>query len=102
MNPYIAKLNDHFIVKNQTEPASVLTFLSECYLESNPVKSEPIRQLESELEPFFDALPIDISNRIFGLLYSLCYQYESAAFSAGLQTGIRLSFEIDPPPTQTK
>ena len=74
--------------------ASVLNYLTICYLEDHPVSSKPIKVIEEEMEPYYENIPLDISNQLFNKVYSLCRAYEETAFREGLLVGLHLYSEI--------
>lgn len=98
MHPYIEKLNQYIkenpTSRGQMEVGSILEFLAARYLEEYPVTSGEIKAIQSQMDPYFESLGADNSNKLFGLVYDLCGNYEAAAFREGLYVGLRLREEI--------
>lgn len=73
----------------------VLDFLEQCYLEENPVECERTKALEKEMSPIYEALPFDMSEKLFCFVYKLCGEYEKAAFREGIRVGLHLRHELE-------
>ena len=83
------------VFENGYKPESVLDFLVSEYLAEHPVSSEEIRRIEKKMGPYYEGISFEASSELFGLVYKLCGQYESAAFREGLLTGLQLAGEIN-------
>lgn len=99
MNPYIQKLNqylrEHPFDPGQRNADGVLNYLVTCYLDDTPVSSDRIKEIQNKMEPYYENVPFETSNRLFALVYDLCSAYEDAAFREGLLVGLHLQKEID-------
>ena len=80
--------------KEQEKSKSVIDFLASRYLEENPVSSEEIDAIQTEMDPYYENIPFSASAKLFQLVYDLCGCYESAAFREGLRIGLCLRNEI--------
>ena len=79
---------------NKDGVESVLEFLAERYLEEHPISSKKIEEIQKQMNPYFEQIELDASNKMFQLVYDLCSSYEAAAFRTGLQLGLRFQDEI--------
>ncbi len=73
---------------------SLCNYLWQCYVEYTPASGGDIRLGELTLEPFFQALPLDLADDLFGSISDLCVIYQRTAFLDGLRMGVRLSEEL--------
>jgi len=99
MDRYIERLNQ-YLKKDpfdcgQRDCGSVLDYITDCYLEDNPIDDKAIREIQAELSPYYENIPLAASERLFVLIYSLCGAYESAAFRTGIQVGAHLQRELE-------
>ena len=99
MESYLLKLKI-YLEKNpltwkEREAEGVLDFLEQCYLEENPVECERTKALEKEMSPIYEALPFDMSEKLFCFVYKLCGEYEKAAFREGIRVGLHLHHELE-------
>ena len=98
MNTYMEKLetyleeNKSSILGSGMEP--IWERLYWAYIESNPTDSALIRQKYEELDGCMAKLTIRENDRVMDLLSNLCMEHEKAAFFAGVQTGVRLLWEL--------
>ena len=94
MNQYTKKLKAHLeenpLIWKEREVEGILDFLEQCYLEENPIESTQIQAIEEELSPMYEALPFDLSQKLFCFVYKLCGAYEKAAFREGMRVGLHL------------
>ena len=72
------------------EEIPILEILWDCYYQSNPIRTEQIKQIEAKLAPAFEVLSFEDSNNAFCLLYDLVGSYQHAAFTEGLQVGLQI------------
>ena len=89
-----AYLEENPLVWKEREAEGVLDFLEKCYLEENPVESEETKAIEKEMGPIYEALPLEMSDKLFRLVYDLCGKYEKAAFREGMRVGLHLWEEL--------
>ena len=75
---------------NNREKLPILEILWDCYYQSNPIRTEQIKQVENKLAPAFEALSFEDSNDAFCLLYGLVEAYQHAAFIEGIQVGLQI------------
>lgn len=73
---------------------SLLDFIYQCYSEFHSIDNEQIRACLADLEHFHDAMLIEESDRLFGLVADLCTEYERAAFTEGIHVGVQLMEEL--------
>ena len=94
MNISMEELRQHIkenpTSKGQKEVGNILEFLRDRYLEEHPIQTEDIQTIQKEMDPYFECLDMDASNKLFLLVYSLCDQYQKAAFWEGMCIGLRL------------
>ena len=98
MKSYVAKLKvyveqDQFAWKER-KAEGILDYLEQCYLEENPVESEETKAIEKEMGPIYEALPLEMSDKLFRLVYDLCGKYEKAAFREGRRVGLHVREEL--------
>lgn len=99
MENYVVKLKayvvqDQFAWKER-KAEGILDYLEQCYLEENPVQSAETKAIEEEMGPIYEALPFEMSEKLFRLIYGLCGKYEKAAFREGLRVGLHLREELE-------
>lgn len=87
-------LKEHPIMGRDNEIGEILAYLARHYMEDNPIESEKIREIEQEMEPYYENVPFAASERLFRLVYDLCDAYGDAAFQAGITMGLHLREEI--------
>ena len=94
MEEYLKKLYEQ-LAQHQNECGNnkqlpILDVLWEYYSRENPMDNHRIKQIEKQLAPAFDALPLEESNNTFSLLYDLVTSYQHAAFIEGIQVGVQI------------
>lgn len=96
MDPYLAELAAH-LAKSPPKDAdaeSLLEMLFFCYAEQHPIRSHEISRFYRQHDFILRRLPFQEFDEICVLTNALCYEYERAAFLAGLRTGVRLAGEL--------
>lgn len=87
-------LMEHPFNESQRDVASVLDYLTACYLEDHPISSERVKAIQDEMAPYYEGVSFAVSEQLFQLVYDLCGAYEDAAFREGLKVGLHLCNEI--------
>lgn len=87
-------LKEHPFNGSQRDVASVLDYLTVCYLEEYPISSERVKEIQDKMAPYYEGVPFAVSEQLFQLVYDLCGAYEDAAFREGLKVGLHLGNEI--------
>lgn len=73
---------------------SLLEMLWSYYSQCNPIDSEGIRTQLLTLQPVMDALPNELSNQLFDVVFRLYEEIERTAFLEGIHVGVRLVAEL--------
>ena len=89
------QLNEYMSACGEESPYSILDFLFYWYSATAPVDDGRILQSETALGPVFEALPMDLSDRLFDRISDLCLSYQRAAFLEGLHMGFALGEELN-------
>lgn len=103
MNSYLAAvqayLNANPIQYPDPDLPALLESLYECYVQRNVITNDEIRQTVQALRRETQSLSFLDADRLFDLIFTLCYSYEHAAFLAGTRAGATLMAELmeDPP-----
>lgn len=64
------------------------------YSESHNMSSEKTKQASADLHACLKGLPYEDCEKVYGLVNTLCAEYERIAFLAGLQLGAQLMLEL--------
>lgn len=89
------QLNIYASSCGEESPYSILDFLFYWYSAAAPVDDGRILQSETALAPVFEALPMELSDRLFDRISDLCLSYQRAAFLEGLHVGFSLEEELN-------
>ena len=99
MNPYIARLKKYLADKTPdygyTDARSLLEMLYYYYSHDNPTDNGVIRCQLHEVGRYLAKLPVEDGDKVFDVITDLINAYEKEAFLQGLQTGARLSMELE-------
>lgn len=99
MKNYLQLLADHLSSQpmefHDWNADSLLDFLFCCYTEDHPLDNKTIRRCYERMEPVFEGLPREDSNRLFQNIAELCIEYERVAFMEGLRIDVALEREIN-------
>lgn len=72
---------------------SLLEHLWRSYTDYDPINNEKIKNFFLSLEPIFEVLPPNDSDRLCDTVVSLCLEHERLAFLEGLRVGSQLMLE---------
>lgn len=95
MNPYIKKLQEHLEKNPRADGQSVLKVLCNYYTMEHAVDTEEIHRRFQELDDILRQLPVSQHTRVTDLVCILCGAHIEEGFLDGVQTGFRLSAELE-------
>ena len=95
MNPYITKLQEYLENNPRAEGKAVFKILCEYYMIEHGVDTASINRRIHELDQILQRLPISEHTRVTDLVCELCEEHMGESFLAGMETGFRLSTELD-------
>ena len=99
MNIYIRRLNAYLEGKapsyGYTDANSLMEMLYYYYTEENPIETGVIRCQLHDISLYLDKLSNHDADKVFDVLVKLIGQCEKEAFLQGLQTGLRLTTELE-------
>lgn len=98
MYPYLKALYEHLkrtpCAAEHKQGCKVFDYLTQCYIEDNPVSSDQIKSIENEMAPYYEEVSFEASERLFTMVYDLCSAYETAAFRDGFAAGFCFAEEM--------
>ena len=94
MNPYIKKLQEYLEKNPRADGESVLKVLCNYYTMEHAVDTEEIHRRFQELDNILRQLPVSQHTQVTDLACILCSAYIEEGFMDGVQTGFRLSAEL--------
>ena len=101
MNRYIESLKSFLAAQSPnygyTDAKSILDALYYYYTDENPVDSAVIRCQFRDLDDALSKLSWAECERVFSLAVGLCISHSQQAFTDGVQVGMRLFTELQPP-----
>lgn len=88
-------LDHHPISRFAGDFESLLDYLRDLYITSNPIDGDLLRDGFRRSRGVLDKLPPEDADTLFHALCDLCLEHERASFSHGLLTGLYLMTEIN-------
>ena len=95
MNPYITKLQEYLEKNPRAEGKAIFKILCEYYMLEHGVDTASMKRRIHELDQILRRLPISEHTRVTDLVCELCEEHMGESFLAGMETGFRLSTELD-------
>lgn len=90
----IEYLDAHPISRHEGDFNSLLEMLFSAYTDCNPIDSEQLRARFHAVDELLSKLSFEDAEKLYSLVYSLCFEFEHISFYNGLSAGMHLMTEL--------